>query len=117
MAYDPTLPTSRDRVRFALADTADPPALPGGETGYNTLLAEFSDEERVYRVAAHTLEGVFARRAASLSSGGEGLSFAVERVTFYRSIATGERPYPLDATTGGTVVTVSGGASVLTPIW
>lgn len=118
MAYNPTLPTSRDRVRFALVDVSDPPAFPGGESGYDTLITEYAgDEAAIYRAAAHVLEGVYAQRAASLSSSGEGLSYLVERVTFYRIIASGARPYPLTTEAGSGSASSTGGEAVLTPVW
>jgi hypothetical protein len=116
MAWDAAMTEKRDRVRFALADTADPPALPGGEDAYDVVLATVGDDEvAAWRAAAGVLEGVFARRAASLSSAGESISFAAERVQFYRNINRGGVSYPL--TKGGAASAPQGGHSRVEVTW
>lgn len=116
MAYDPTLPTPTDRVRFALGDTGATSILPGGETAYEALLARLGgDEVRVYRAAAGTLASIAANLPASVGSGGESVSW-IDRAAHWRKVAAGSVPYPFSADGSGAAA-AQGGASALEPVW
>lgn len=108
MAYDASLSTAKDRIRFALGDTGATSLLvPGGETTYAALLALSSDEAAVYRTAAGSLANYYSNQPNSVGGGGESVSWA-DRAAHWRAIAAGSVPYPFAA--DGSAI----GADVLT---
>ena len=77
MAFDPNLGNATSRIRLFIGDAADPPAMPGGETTYGVLAAEAGGDEGVFALlAAARLRAHLATQPSSLSSGGEGLTWA-----------------------------------------
>lgn len=116
MAYDPTLPDAKNRVRFALGDTGDAALLPGGEAGYTSLLTAFGDDEaRVYRAAARALANAYGHIPQSVGGGGESVSWG-DRAAHWRKIAAGLVAYPFGADGSGAPFS-DGGASALEPVW
>lgn len=73
MAYDPTLPTARDRMRFTLGDiSADPLRT---DATYDALLAQF-DEPTATALLAESLASEYAQNPSSVNVGGVSVSYS-----------------------------------------
>lgn len=86
MAYDPTLATAIDRVRFAVGDTAATPLLP--DATYTALIATYGESGAAGQ-AAGALAVLFAQKPGSVTlPNGLSVSWA-SRVSAWQRIASG----------------------------
>lgn len=99
MSYDPTLPTPRDRVRFTLADTAEPPLRTDVE--YDALITLYGETEATVRMA-ESLASEYAQNPSSVNVGGVAVSYST-LVQNWQAIAKkyGEGLAATRLTTGG----------------
>ena len=105
MAYDPSLSTATDRVRFAVQDADDAaPLLP--EATYTALIAIHNGvEKRATIAAAEALLARFAQRPDEVAVEGAVRVKYASRLAVWRTLAEGLR-VELEATgaAGGTMV-------------
>lgn len=96
--YDNTLPTAKDRMRFALGDTNVAAPLEQDET-YAAALAQ-NGEKLGQAVMAEALAARYAQRPDSLSSDGDSITWR-ERVKTWLALATRLRAEVAAGISGG----------------